>query len=243
MRIIKREEWANQPPARPWITNQLPWPNLDLHHTATPQWSAVEAAPRIEFDHRNRGWRSGAYNFLVDVNGAIIEMIPPGRQHLNSGIPSGTIALIGNFETSQVPQPMVEAVSGLIAHGALQGWWPAKITRTHSQMSATACPGRWAKIVVPIFNQNAYDIIEQLKHDSGLERFVNIALPVLRLNDRGGAVKSLQTLLKVKATQNLEVDGVFGAQTRQAVINVQRFFHLPSATGVVDAETWGVLFL
>lgn len=67
-------------------------------------------------------------------------------------------------------------------------------------------------------------------------------LPVLSQGSRGGSVVSLQLLLRGKAAQPIEADGVFGLLTGNAVKNVQRFFGLPQ-TGVADIDTWGVLFL
>lgn len=52
--------------------------------------------------------------------------------------------------------------------------------------------------------------------------------------DRGDAVRAVQTLLGVS------VDGVFGSQTKSAVISFQRSKGLP-ADGVVGANTWAAL--
>jgi len=57
---------------------------------------------------------------------------------------------------------------------------------------------------------------------------------VLRLGSRGPAVAVLQKDLGIPA------DGVFGRQTRAAVITFQRRHHL-SADGIVGARTWQVL--
>lgn len=69
-----------------------------------------------------------------------------------------------------------------------------------------------------------------------------VVLPVLGVGARGGAVRSLQALLKVKASQDVAVDGVFGPGTRAAVANVQQFFGV-NADGKVGPITWGLLFL
>jgi hypothetical protein len=56
-------------------------------------------------------------------------------------------------------------------------------------------------------------------------------LPTLKVGSKGGAVKKVQA--KVGAT----ADGVFGPNTKKAVMAFQTKHGLP-ATGVVDAATW-----
>lgn len=71
--------------------------------------------------------------------------------------------------------------------------------------------------------------------------FVDVKLPVLSMGDRGGTVRSLQTLLVVKAGQSIAIDGIFGSRTLDAVKNVQRFFRL-NVDGIVGGQTWPTLF-
>ena len=63
---------------------------------------------------------------------------------------------------------------------------------------------------------------------------------------RGEKVRQLQYMLSVLAEYisqipDVEVDGIFGPATRQAVLAVQRYFGLPQ-TGAVDADTWDDLY-
>jgi hypothetical protein len=71
---------------------------------------------------------------------------------------------------------------------------------------------------------------------------VPVSLPILQVGNRSGAVRSLQTLLITKAGQRIAADGVFGPRTRDAVLNVQRYFRL-TPDGIVGAKTWPTLFL
>lgn len=68
----------------------------------------------------------------------------------------------------------------------------------------------------------------------------DVQLPTLNQGAHGGYVKSVQSLLRTKAAQNIIVDGNFGPATAAAVENVQRFFHL-TVDGVVGPVTWSVL--
>mgnify|MGYP001561064535 CR=1 FL=1 len=69
-----------------------------------------------------------------------------------------------------------------------------------------------------------------------------VQLPVLRSGSHGGAVRSLQSLLKTKAGQDIDATGTFGTVTDRCVRNVQRYFGLEE-DGIVGSSTWGVLFL
>ncbi len=64
--------------------------------------------------------------------------------------------------------------------------------------------------------------------------------------DRGVKVEHLQYMLSVLAEfipeiPNVNIDGVFGPATRNAVLAAQRRFDLPQ-TGIVNAETWDEIY-
>lgn len=63
---------------------------------------------------------------------------------------------------------------------------------------------------------------------------------VLQSGSTGSEVKRLQTILNEVSGAGLTTDGQFGAKTKTAVTNWQRFFKVPitMGEGVVDAETW-----
>ncbi len=63
---------------------------------------------------------------------------------------------------------------------------------------------------------------------------------------RGEKVRQLQYMLSVLAEYipqipGLEIDGIFGPDTRQAVLSAQRYFGIPQ-TGAVDEETWDEIY-
>lgn len=68
----------------------------------------------------------------------------------------------------------------------------------------------------------------------------------LQTGDSGDKVRHLQYMLSVlsayiSAIPPLEIDGIFGPATRNAVIAAQRYFGLPQ-TGVVNEETWDEIY-
>lgn len=63
--------------------------------------------------------------------------------------------------------------------------------------------------------------------------------PLLQRTDRGVTVEELQTLLNENGAE-LEVDGIFGDETREAVLDYQEANEL-AVDGFVGAETWGDL--
>jgi N-acetylmuramoyl-L-alanine amidase len=67
-----------------------------------------------------------------------------------------------------------------------------------------------------------------------------VDLPILRLGLRGSAITQLQQRLRRLGFFNGAVDGVFGAETEDAVKAVQRNYGL-DADGIVGSATWDAL--
>ncbi len=64
--------------------------------------------------------------------------------------------------------------------------------------------------------------------------------------DRGQSVRQLQYMLSIisefiSAFPLLEIDGIYGPSTREAVISAQQYFGLPE-TGAVDEDTWDYIY-
>lgn len=69
---------------------------------------------------------------------------------------------------------------------------------------------------------------------------VPVSQPTVSLGSTGLAVFYLQSILDKHAGQNIVQDGVFGPNTKQAVINMQRLFKL-TPDGIVGPASWAVL--
>lgn len=62
------------------------------------------------------------------------------------------------------------------------------------------------------------------------------------VGSRGHAVRIFQTMANQGAGQGLKVDGLYGDSSRQACVNLQRFFKL-KVDGKCGQQTWGILNL
>ncbi|MBD2090330.1 peptidoglycan-binding protein [Microcoleus sp. FACHB-1515] len=58
--------------------------------------------------------------------------------------------------------------------------------------------------------------------------------------EQGTAIVKLQRLLRLHGYRQVAIDGEFGAQTQQAVLDFQQRWHLPTS-GIVTPETWLLL--
>lgn len=68
----------------------------------------------------------------------------------------------------------------------------------------------------------------------------------LSQGERGDKVRHLQYMIAIlgqfiDAIPSIEVDGIYGARTAEAVRDAQRYFGLP-ATGIVDERTWDLIY-
>jgi peptidoglycan hydrolase-like protein with peptidoglycan-binding domain len=59
----------------------------------------------------------------------------------------------------------------------------------------------------------------------------------VKQGDHGPAVRAVQILLKQKIGLGVDVDGIFGNQTKQAVLSFQQYWGL-AKDGIVGPNTW-----
>jgi hypothetical protein len=98
-----------------------------VHHTVQANgYSRAESAALVRADYlyhvKTRGWDDIGYNFLVDRFGQVFEGRHGGVDRpvvgaCNAGFNTGTscVAMLGTFTAARPPQPMVAAVTGLLA--------------------------------------------------------------------------------------------------------------------------------
>jgi GH25 family lysozyme M1 (1,4-beta-N-acetylmuramidase) len=69
---------------------------------------------------------------------------------------------------------------------------------------------------------------------------IEVRLDTLRNGSRGTQVQSVQSILKGKFNLDIEIDGIYGAETTKAIKKVQRLSGL-SQDGVCGIQTWNTL--
>lgn len=74
----------------------------------------------------------------------------------------------------------------------------------------------------------------------GATTMIEVNVTTVRRGSTGNPVKKMQAVLAANFGQTVTIDGAFGAQSEQAVKNVQSFFKL-TADGICGPKTWGIL--
>lgn len=215
-----------------------------VHHTVTSVAASDETVARLLRDGRSD--LPGPLAQLGLQRDGTFVVVAAGRANHNGyglwGNDSIGIEAYNNGVDEPWPTVQMEAwVKGCAAICRYMGW-----DETHVKAHRETDPKR--KIDPHSIDMNefrfwvALNILNPPVKPGGPPMPSPSLLPVLGQGSRGGAVTSLQLLLRGKAAQPIEADGVFGLLTGNAVKNVQHFFGLPQ-TGIVDETTWGVLFL
>jgi len=200
-----------------------------LHCSASPnpEHGDVEI---IRAWHHQRGWNDIGYHYFIPFGGELqigrnIEKTPAAQQGHNTG--TIAICLHGlykhNFTLNQY-----ETLQTLCKQ--INSAYDGKVTfHGHCEVSNKACP---------VFDYKAVLELDPSGHIVGLER-----VKVLDIFDSGVEVMNLQRRLNVFLKQHFEnsevgidVDGVFGQDTAQAVLMFQ-FTHVITPDGVAGPQT------
>ncbi|EKD93915.1 MAG: N-acetylmuramoyl-L-alanine amidase protein [uncultured bacterium] len=188
--------------------NALYWPlqyaenikKIFIHHTATtgnldnPQ-AAIRA---IYYYHTvSRGWGDIGYNYIIDPQGNIYEGRYGGEKVVGGhtrGYNTGSIGIsvLGNYQESEVPYPVLEALSRLIGEkGDLYdiqvdgfGQFRGEVTPNvmgHRDAASTACPGQYLYDKIPALRQ----VISGIQDNKGTDstKISNAAYSFANVND------------------------------------------------------------
>ncbi len=126
-----------------------------------------------------------------------------------------------------------KTVAGLVALGVLLIGLGFLI----GQMVPTIGQVRWEMSLTPTPEPGAPSSVLAVTPDPSLPT----AEPVLRSGMTGEVVRNLQSRLYTLGYYTAEIDGQYGAATKEAVLSFQRLNGL-GADGIVGAETRQVLF-
>lgn len=137
-----------------------------LHHTVTvapdllpPFDDDFRAVRTVEGIGQQRFGRGISYCALVTPVGLVFEGLPVSRigAHTTGYNTTGYgIALVGNYQANEVPEPMQDAIVWLLRHGVSQGWWKTPAIRMgHRDVKSTSCPGDKAYRLIRSLNERA----------------------------------------------------------------------------------------
>lgn len=156
MAVITRSQWG----AGPHRAGVIPLPvrELWLHHGVVPFWTGAQAARNLQAIARSRNFVDISYSWLGDRQGNEIEGRGWGRQGAHTAgrnSISHALCLVGNLETSAMPDGMIRGAVRLVRRHRVVG--PGRITGPHSAApgASTACPGRFARPGIQAINAAA----------------------------------------------------------------------------------------
>lgn len=201
MNIVARSKWGARPPrGRSHLT--MPTRGLWLHHLATDSWhgpAGVRACQNFHMDTRK--WADIAYSFLVDTDGTVYGgrgagVVGAHTQGHNST--SHAICAMGNFDRTDPPTPMLNAIARLVAYGHDSGWWPPELTGGHRDAGETACPGSKLYRRIGDINRSATGAAQEDE-------------------DMSEVVEGIQRALTSAGGDPGPVDGVWGPRTEGAL--------------------------
>jgi len=246
MNIITREKWGA---SRPLPRSIGPTSKLVLHHTVGRYRGAAGTRAIDRFHAEGRGWYYGyAYNFGVDPES--LEVFE-GRGAMRRGghtkghnTTSQAIVVYGDYRVDPVDGRLLARLAELVHWGAGQGWWPNRFTHGHKDLGSTSCPGFNLYTAIDDINERAARLGTPPPAPEPLGRN-HIAMLGLRPGDEDrnsdkSPVMYLQACLReVVGRRDVNIDGVYGPVTTDAVKEFQR----SKGLGESGQMNWHTTFL
>lgn len=215
----------------------LSWPlaypekvsKIIVHHTATTRNldDPAQAIRNIYYYHSiTRGWGDIGYNYILDQKGNIYEGRyggdgVVGGHAYNYNVGSIGIAVLGNYEENQVPQPVIDSLSNLIKIKSTKYGIDPEGSSTfggkmlpnvigHRDVGATACPGKNMYSLLPAVRKMAKgglisNIIDRRRAVSAnMDYNYDLAESISLFQMDANTTKILDIKLKNTGTQNWE---------------------------------------
>jgi len=261
-KVMTTAEWHAKPPLNAFALRTPKY--VIVHHTADQnppsdpsrgtRDGAIKHAQRIQKDHFSRGWSDSGHNFLNTTGGFVLEgrtgtlnavnqglcvqsahaAQDPGR--LAQGNESPGIENEGNFMTFVMGNAQWASLVDLCAALCEACNVGPENIRGHREFSNTQCPGDWLFGQLPRLRQDvATKLGVALTPAKAFDK--PTAADSFRIGDAGPMVLVLQRLLLGKGHSAGAIDGIFGENTKAAVVAFQKDFGIKPANGVVDPKT------
>ena len=228
MELVRRSGWGAAEPRGKPIPIPAPVRDLFLHHSAGPDGGPNVVRSIQRFHQDTRGWADIAYTWLYSPRDRVFyEGRGPavaGAHTKGHNRTSHGLCILGNYQTSVLPWHAIDDLAEFAAwHGTT---WGPPTYRTHNEITATLCPGRYVLNVLGDINRKAAED----PADRPTEPEPAPVPPTLRLGSTGDDVKLLQAAV-------MPHDGNFGPQTLDAVKQYQQRNGLV-VDGICGPATW-----
>jgi len=228
--LVRREAWGATPPRGKPVAIAVPVASLFLHHSASPDDGPRSVKAIQKFHMESRGWADIAYSWLYSPKYRMFyEGRGPGIQQAAQKGHNSTahsVCVLGNWQQSKPPKWVIDDLGEWAEwHG---GTWGPDYYRPHLAVSNTICPGQNLTELLDLINNRP----EPGPLPATPPQEMTLP-PTLRLGDRGDDVRLLQAAV-------MPHDGVYGAQTEQAVRDYQRRHGL-TVDGICGPQTWATI--
>ena len=229
-----------------------------LHHSEGGDAETVQA---IHNYHLSKGHKGIDYNICVERDGTVVwgrGLAYCGGSVNNSnaktkGMNDDSVAIValGDFERNAMPDAQKEALKR-VTRDVAQYYGIMEI-KGHNEVAGkdyTDCPGRY----FPLDEVRAYALgsREETPMPAQPETNVPVLVRNLKLTDpmmRGDDVRQAQERLEQHKAQPGKIDGVYGRNTKAAVIRFQqariaegRDLGSAGADSVIGPKTWAILW-
>ncbi|RWX56223.1 peptidoglycan recognition protein family protein [Photobacterium chitinilyticum] len=208
-----------------------------IHCSASdyPQHDNVETMRKW---HLERGWQDVGYHYFIRKNGQLdvgrdLEKIPAAQ----SGHNKNSIAIcLHGLKKELFTKKQFESLIDLCKL-INKAYEEQIVFRGHREVSDKNCPVFDYQKILGLSNFGEMDFAPNAQPT---ENPSNIYQETLKLTSRGAAVLALQKLLNQKQQIALVEDGIFGQQTKSAVMAFQEQKNT-AIDGIVGPVTWHCL--
>ena len=149
---IDRRDWARYGPNPRRADRMRGVHRITIHHdgmdvfASTSRDAAARRLESIRRAHVGRGWADIGYHFAIDPAGRVWEGRPldlQGAHVKHHNAHNLGVLVMGNYERQRPSEATVRGLESFVAAQlAAFGVDPAEV-RTHRELAATACPGRF----------------------------------------------------------------------------------------------------
>ena len=246
MEYVSRHEWGALDSGKGLSEFRRVPVGVVVHHTtgsAKDPWARVRQHDK--FHVQTRGWNSIAYNWLVSgETGEIFEGRGWNRGAGTKGHNHNTISISYIGSGDDLTETGKEAFLYVI--GEMRNTYGDHLwVKCHRDLGTTYCPGddlaAWIKAGMPVQEDEPTSETWQFRLDEMESVGLDFRRKPLKKGARGTNVSTLQKRLNHRINAQLDVDGIFGPQTRTRVKEFQSMYPI-KVDGVVGPVTWRYLW-